>query len=161
MYGWGDGCWEKKWKLNRWGKRREKIVKSGLKRHLERFKNQKFSYPGEGDNPCPGPHPPQPRLCGPRRVSSALRALLKVAAATCPPKFQVPSHFFILRRPDIYIYVYKLTLLYTWSYIYNTYIYRYTICIYIYMHIDICTCRYRYSILFLFCWGGGYTPRNH
>ena len=79
------------------------MSKSGLKMRLERFKSQKFSYPGEGDTPSPGPHPPQPRPCGPRRVSSALRASLKVAAATCPPKFQVPSHFFILRRPDIYI----------------------------------------------------------
>ena len=84
---------------------------------LERFKNQKFSYPGEGDTPSPGPHPPQPRPCGPRRVSSALRASLKVAAATCPPKFQVPSHFFILRRPDIYKYMY-IYIIYIIYYIY-------------------------------------------
>ena len=26
--------------------------------NLERFKNQKFSFPGEGDTPSPGPFPP-------------------------------------------------------------------------------------------------------
>ena len=26
--------------------------------HLERFQNQKFSYPGEGDTPSPAPYPP-------------------------------------------------------------------------------------------------------
>ena len=26
--------------------------------HLERFENQKFSFPGEGDTPSPGPFPP-------------------------------------------------------------------------------------------------------
>ena len=26
--------------------------------HLERFQNQKFSYPGEGDTPSPRPYPP-------------------------------------------------------------------------------------------------------
>ena len=26
--------------------------------HLERFKIQKFSYPGKGDTPSPGPYPP-------------------------------------------------------------------------------------------------------
>ena len=26
--------------------------------HLERFQNQKFSYPGEGDTPSPGPYTP-------------------------------------------------------------------------------------------------------
>ena len=30
-------------------KERKKSIKSGLKTRLERFKNQKFSYPGEGD----------------------------------------------------------------------------------------------------------------
>ena len=33
-------CWGTKWKLNRWRKRREKIVKSGLIIHLERLKNK-------------------------------------------------------------------------------------------------------------------------
>ena len=97
-------------KLSRQGKiiqkKGKKLSKSGLKVRLERFKNLKFSYPGEGDTPSPGPHPPQPRPCGPRRVSSALRASLTVAAATCPRKFQAPSHFLILRSPDIYIYIY-------------------------------------------------------
>ena len=32
--------------------------------HLERFKNKKFSYPGEGDTPSPGPHPPALRKIG-------------------------------------------------------------------------------------------------
>ena len=35
---------------------------------LERFKIQKFSNPGKGDTPFPGPYPPQPRPFGPRRV---------------------------------------------------------------------------------------------
>ena len=46
---------------------------------LERFKIQKFSNPGKGDTPFPGPYPPQPRPFGPRRVfppkASAPRAL--------------------------------------------------------------------------------------
>ena len=66
-----------------------KALKSGLKLHLERFKNQKFSYPGKGDTPSPGPHPPQPRPYGPRRVSSALRASLvppwKISQCTSGP----------------------------------------------------------------------------
>ena len=33
-----------------------KSLKSDLKMRLERFKNRKFSYPGEGDTPSPGPH---------------------------------------------------------------------------------------------------------
>ena len=37
---------------------------------LGRFKIQKFSYPGKGDTPFPGPYPPQPRPFGPWRVSS-------------------------------------------------------------------------------------------
>ena len=33
--------------------------------HLERFQNQKFSYPGEEVFPSPGPYPPpQPRPIG-------------------------------------------------------------------------------------------------
>ena len=32
-----------------------KLLKSGLKTRLERFKNQKFSYPGEGDAPSLDP----------------------------------------------------------------------------------------------------------
>ena len=38
-------------------KERKKSIKSGLKTRLERFKNQKFSNPGEGDTPSPGPNP--------------------------------------------------------------------------------------------------------
>ena len=34
-----------------------KNLKSGLKTHLEKFKNQKFSQPGEGDTLSPGPIP--------------------------------------------------------------------------------------------------------
>ena len=34
-----------------------KSLKSGLKSRLERLKNRKFSYPGEGDTPSPGPYP--------------------------------------------------------------------------------------------------------
>ena len=52
--------------------------------HLERFKNQKFSYPGEGDTPSPGPYPPQPQPFGPQRVSLALWALL-------PTRKKIPS----------------------------------------------------------------------
>ena len=36
--------------------------------HLERFKNQKFSHPGEQDTPSPGPYPPAP---SPLRASAA------------------------------------------------------------------------------------------
>ena len=36
---------------------------------LERFKNQKFSYPGEGDTHSPGPHPP--RILGPSGLVGA------------------------------------------------------------------------------------------
>ena len=100
----GVGCCEKNenW-VGKEKERKEKIVKKWSKNGSRDVQNQKFSYSEEGDTPSPGPHPPQPRPCGPRRVSSALWASLKVAAATCPPKFQVPSHFFILRRPDINI----------------------------------------------------------
>ena len=41
--------------------KRKKSIKSGLKTRLERFKNQKFSYPGEGDTP----HPPRASLVPP------------------------------------------------------------------------------------------------
>ena len=34
-------------------------LKSGLKMHLEKFKNEKFSYPGKVDTLSPGPHPLQ------------------------------------------------------------------------------------------------------
>ena len=67
-------------KLSRQGKiiqkKGKKLSKSGLKMRLGRFKNQKFSYPGEGDTPSPGPHPPQPRPCGPRRVHSDRKSQL-------------------------------------------------------------------------------------
>ena len=72
----GGGCWEKmktEFVRKKDKKERRKSLKSGLKTGLERFKNQKFSCPGEGDTPSPGPHPPQPRPYGPRRVSSALK----------------------------------------------------------------------------------------
>ena len=51
-----------------------KNVKSGLKTCLERFKILKFSFPGEGDTPSPGPYPPHPRPFGPRVRKAALRA---------------------------------------------------------------------------------------
>ena len=70
-------------------KKGKKSLKSGLKTGLERFENQTFSYPGEGDTASPGPHPPQPRPYGPRRVSSALRASLvppwKISQCTSGP----------------------------------------------------------------------------
>ena len=40
--------------------------------HIKRFKNQKFSYPGEGDTPSPGSHP---SCLVPQRKNSALWAL--------------------------------------------------------------------------------------
>ena len=39
---------------------------------LERFKIQKFSNPGKGDTPFPGPYPPQPLPFGPRRILAPL-----------------------------------------------------------------------------------------
>ena len=47
-------------------------LKIGLKMHIKRFKNQKFSYPGEGDTPSPGSHP---SCLVPQRKNSALWAL--------------------------------------------------------------------------------------
>ena len=69
-------------------RKRKKSIKSGLKTRLERFKNQKFSYPGEGDTPSPGPHPPRrgptglgaytrpfgPRWCPPWKISRCATA---------------------------------------------------------------------------------------
>ena len=46
------------------GRNTTKSLKSGLKTRLE-VKNQKFSYPGEGDTPSPGPHPPSGRDSSP------------------------------------------------------------------------------------------------
>ena len=73
----GGGCWEKmktEFVSKKMRKKGKKIVKSGLKTGLERFENQKFSYPGEGDTRPFGPHPQQPWPFGPQRVSLALWA---------------------------------------------------------------------------------------
>ena len=50
----------KKLELCRRGKNNEKegekSLMSGQNMHLKRFKNQNFSYQGEGVTPLPGPH---------------------------------------------------------------------------------------------------------
>ena len=40
--------------------------------HLEKFKNEKFSYPGKVDTPSPGPHPLQPWSFVPWHIPSML-----------------------------------------------------------------------------------------
>ena len=65
-------------------KERKKSIKSGLKTRLERFKNQKFSYPGEGDTPSPGPHPT-------RRGPTGLGAYTRpFGPRWCPPLENFP-----------------------------------------------------------------------
>ena len=73
-------------------KERKKTIKSGLKTRLERFKNQKFSYPGEGDTPSPGPHPPRP---GPTGLGAYTRPF---GPCWCPPLENFPlRHWLVLK----------------------------------------------------------------
>ena len=64
--------------------KRKKSIKSGLKTRLKRFKNKKFSYPGEGDTPSPGPHPPRR---GPTGLGADTRPF---GPRWCPPLENFP-----------------------------------------------------------------------
>ena len=74
--------------------------KSGLKMRLERFKIQKFSYPGKEETPFPGPYPPQPLPFGPRRVFTPL-SLGPLGSAHFSPPWQKASCALVMHTNKI------------------------------------------------------------